>query len=311
MADSLERLVQSIEGEGPSPEFVADLRTRVLAETATSGIGTGDEPVDLIDLRPETEGHAMTTKRWILAGVAAVIAVIVGVAVLSGGDDDGGGELDTVDQPTDSTPDAEGTSEFGADATPLPTEFGPLRSDTYLVDAMETPFLMTVDTAVWVQENRTGFLAMSFPTSDAPGDRDLVFTRLATLWDPTQPDVAISSQGDGWPTDDIDGWLDALPAEIVIADREATTLGGPDVIRVDFELGECTAASSCHNLGRGGSGTFSFAAGSTLRIWFVDQGDEDPLVAVAAILDAEDAVWLESAAGIVDTAVFGEVQPSP
>lgn len=112
MADDLELMMRSIEGEAPSPDFVATLRQRIVAEAEaiTSAIDDGDQPVVEIDLRPQAEERTMTTTRWMLAGLAAAaIALIVGFMALSGDGDDGGLELDTVDTPTTLPADSDGS----------------------------------------------------------------------------------------------------------------------------------------------------------------------------------------------------------
>ena len=47
MADDLELMMRSIEGEGPSPDFVATLRERVVAEAdvITSAVDGDDQAV--------------------------------------------------------------------------------------------------------------------------------------------------------------------------------------------------------------------------------------------------------------------------
>lgn len=107
MADDLELVVRSIAGEGPSPDFVATLRERVVAEAeaTTSPVVLEDQPVRQLDLRPEPEEHPMTKTRGIAAGlaaVAAVIALIVGLAALIR---DGGPETtDPQEQSTTAVP---------------------------------------------------------------------------------------------------------------------------------------------------------------------------------------------------------------
>ena len=104
VADDLELIVRSIEGEGPSPDFVASLRERIVAEAemTTSAVDVDDQPVVEIDLRPQAEERTMTTTRWMLAGLAAAaIALIVGFVALSGDGDDGG--LETIEPPEETT----------------------------------------------------------------------------------------------------------------------------------------------------------------------------------------------------------------
>jgi len=109
-------LVQSIEGEAPSPDFVASLRQQIVAETATPQVVTDAEPVFELDLRPESEERPMAPKRWIVAGLAAAaIALIVGFVALSGDGDDGG--LDTVDTPQEPTTTIAASTTTAAPAT--------------------------------------------------------------------------------------------------------------------------------------------------------------------------------------------------
>ena len=102
MADDLELVVRSIEGEGPSPDFVADLRERIVAEITTPAVGSDDESVVVFDLRPEAKERPMTSKRMALAGLAAAaIVVIVGFVALSDAADED--SLATTNEPDDST----------------------------------------------------------------------------------------------------------------------------------------------------------------------------------------------------------------
>ena len=100
MADELELLVRSIEGEAPSSEFVATLREQIAAEVVAAAAVT-DEPVVEIDLRREADGSRPRRARWILAGVAAAIVLIVGFAALRSGSDEGG--IETIDTPPETT----------------------------------------------------------------------------------------------------------------------------------------------------------------------------------------------------------------
>ncbi len=103
MADDLERSGHSIEGEGPSPDFVATLRERIVAEeTVSVELAEGRDPAVTVVLRPEPEERIMRTKRWMLVGFAAAIALIAGVVVLDRDSDEGG--IDTFDQPEESIP---------------------------------------------------------------------------------------------------------------------------------------------------------------------------------------------------------------
>ena len=105
MADDLREGLKSTLGEEPTDEFVATLRERITAEARlkTSAVDREGHPVLQIDLRPDTEERSMTT-RGMVAAVAAAIVLIVGIAVLvTTGGDDGDGELEAIETPTEST----------------------------------------------------------------------------------------------------------------------------------------------------------------------------------------------------------------
>lgn len=88
MADDLELAVRSIDGEGPSTDFVVTLRERLLAEAAAPTASRSDEAIVGIELQPqEHEERATKYTRWILAGAAAVIALLVGLVAVTGDDD--------------------------------------------------------------------------------------------------------------------------------------------------------------------------------------------------------------------------------
>ena len=60
MADDLELGLRSIEGEGPSPDFVASLRERLLTEAATPSARTDDEMIVAVEPGPpEQEDRSM------------------------------------------------------------------------------------------------------------------------------------------------------------------------------------------------------------------------------------------------------------
>ena len=119
MADDLEILVRSIEAEPPSSEPVATLREHIAAEIAAAADVT-DEPVVEIDLRLEAESSTRRPTRWILAGLAAAIVLIVGFVSLSGGGDEGG--IETTDTPPETSNNVDGNvSQEQASSSPMHT----------------------------------------------------------------------------------------------------------------------------------------------------------------------------------------------
>ena len=197
MADDLELTLRSIEGEGPSPDFVASLRERVLAEAAAPRATTGDDIVVTVEPQPpEQEERLMTKTRWMLASAAAaVILVIVGIVAVTSGDDtvrtDEPTTVPTSQAPaattqattTPATTVAENAGPFG-DATELPSGFTGLEPGAHWTDTLGVPFAFEIDQSLFLQENRATSIALSSPASRDPGDKDMVFRPLSVLWDP-------------------------------------------------------------------------------------------------------------------------------
>ncbi|NNF55554.1 MAG: hypothetical protein HKN03_14060 [Acidimicrobiales bacterium] len=325
MADDLEVMMRYVEGEGPSPEFVATLRERIVAETASPENAADDERVFEINVQPPPPDHVTTTRRqWILVAVATII-VIVGFLALSRGSNDR--RLDTVNPPEEQTTSTVTTSPavpatFATDAPLLTEEFGHLEPGNYRVDTLGTPFTFTLDQPQALQDNHRAHFVLSHPGSQGSSDRDITFMRLSALSNPAEPTASLEASGEGWPADDFAGWLDTLTDEIVVSNRESTTFGGLKAIRADLQLGE----TDC----RGGEGSCvlfgtnnlfnvkSLSAGSTtaplpsrFRIWVVEQDDQDPLAVIVGINRESDQDWFDTADTILSTLAFGDIGPNP
>jgi hypothetical protein len=324
MTDDLERLVRSIEGEGPSPDFVSSLRERIVAETSTPTI-VDDHPVVDIDLG-QTRRETMMATRWKWVGLAAAVLVAVIVFVTFSDSD----RLDTVGRDDESTtttatPTTEQSTDtvvgtpasFDPDATPFSVEGVELEPGVYRVDAAGTPFSLTLDQPMTSPFNRNGWLQLAHPDWAGPDDRDIDFMRLTALSDPTQPAELLQDRDDGWPADDFAGWLENLTQGIQATDVEATTVGGRDAIRVDLELVDISCAPNlpatfCTTFGTNyRAGTKFMLQGSKYRVWVVDQGDEAPLAIVAGIRDEADSDWFATADRAVSSLAFGEIAPNP
>jgi hypothetical protein len=334
MADDLDLNLHSITGEGPSPDFVARLREQVAVELAKSAADLNDEFVVDVDLRPNEKEHAMTKTRWMLVvGAAAAIALIVGLVAVGGDSDEGSiDNVITADEST-TTPDPEPTA---VPPTPVPTpvppppvqatfdpgaeqitgEFNNLNAGTYRVDGVGTPFSFTAGNSLSVQSNNLGTFVLSLSSSQGPGDRDMVFTRLTGLFDPAHPDVPLADLDDLWPSEDFAGWLDNLVEGVVVSNREETTLGGLDAIKVDLEIDAsvCSAnpGGGCADLGTNRLATFQpLNPGAMHRIWVVDQDDQTPMTVIVNVDKAADSDWFDTAEELLATLVFGDVGPNP
>ncbi|MBT8241840.1 MAG: hypothetical protein KJN63_11495, partial [Acidimicrobiia bacterium] len=319
MADDLNRLMDAIDGEGPSPEFVATLRERIVAETATNTPPVDDVIVEL-DLQAQTEEHVSTPARWALVGIAAAaIAVIVSYAALNGSGRNG--ELDTITPAEVSTTTVTTTAAppepaaFEAEATRVIEEFIPLDPGTYRVDTVGTHFSFTIDETLRVQPNSRAYITMSHPGSQGFGDRSITFMRLTALSNPAEPTAPLDELGDGWPADDFAGWLDNLSDEIVITTRKDTTLGGLDAVRVELSLNESGCPPRPDPCGPFGTNrlvhTSELYSGDEYQIWIVEQGNEDPLAVIVAIDREEESEWFDTAEAILSTLAFGDVAPNP
>jgi hypothetical protein len=101
MTDHLERSLDSTEGEGPSPEFVAALRNRIVAESSAPTRSGVAGPVTEIELAPTRENNMGTIQKAIIALAAAAVVAVGGYAAIGNwGDSD---EVIVTDQPTDTT----------------------------------------------------------------------------------------------------------------------------------------------------------------------------------------------------------------
>lgn len=316
MSDDLDRLVDSIDSEGPSPEFVAALRARIVAETEGPVLAPRtDEPDDdVIDLRPAGERPARSMRWRAIGMVAAAVVLIVGLIVLARQDDD----LEPIDEPSVSTavPNtvAGPLATFVADATPMGDDEDLLEPGTYRVDALGTPISFTLREPAHASSERAS-LFLAHPDSQGIDDRTISFIRLSALSDPAEPIVAPGDAATARPADDIDGWLAAVSDEVVITDRVDTALGGLPATRFDLELGTTDCIVGGESCGWFGTNRTvrnqELVPGSVYRIWVVEQGEYDPLAVIVAIDREADREWFDTADEIVSTVAFGQVGSEP
>ena len=211
---------------------------------------------------------------------------------------------------------------FVADATLLTDEYSPVADGTYRVDTLGAPFTLTIGPDLWVQPNSLGQFVLTHASSQGPDDRDIVIVRLSRLSDPAQPGFGIENLGsvwpedlgDGWPADDFAGWLDNLIEDVMISNRETTTLGGLAATRVDLELGEtsCSGRGPCMLFGSSHGWNARFLnPGSNYRIWVLEVDSEDPMAVIVGINREADLDWFDTADTILSTLAFGDVGPNP
>jgi len=194
-------------------------------------------------------------------------------------------------------------------------EFHAVEPGRWMIDTLGIPLVLELTGEWWVQPNRAGFTVLTHPESTGPQDRDIVFIRPSGL---VQPDrVNDSPEGfrsqDGWPLDDIRGWLDGVIPGLVDGDTAETTLGGRDAVRFDvapsqeFPCGPAVCAGFVTNAWVDDT---HFEPGKRRTVWWVDGGTHGPL-AVLVGRDVDDTEWIRTAEATLDTVELGEPGPHP
>ena len=274
---------------------------------ALRDIDTRSGPMTKTQTRPETTTPPPRWRPALVAAAAFVGVIAIGAVLWLAATRDTAPPADQTTSTTEPQTTTTATTDGAVGPEPITTRFGSLGAGTRSLDTLGTPIVFTVENPVFVvQENSSGYFVMSAANSEGPDDRDMVMIRLAALSDPTAPNASVADQGEGWPADDFDGWLDNLTNGIVVTNREATTLGGFPATRVDLELGdiECLPGNSNCVL-------FDLTQrkplnpGSTYRIWVVDEGLDSPIaVILGSSGDASDESWRSAFEDVLSTMEF-------
>lgn len=204
---------------------------------------------------------------------------------------------------------------YDADAEPYILWFTAFDPGTYRTGAIGTPLSFTTTEALITQPNGNGTFVITDLSSQAPDDQELFFMRVGSFSDPVAPNTPIDEQAP-WPNDDFAGWLDNLDDGVIASDPVETSINGLPAIRVDLELsddmscgwepGFCVGLAENH-----GEYSKALNRGATYRVWVVEQGDEDPILVIAAIARDDQAEWFERADTVLDTVAFGDIAPNP
>lgn len=260
----------------------------------------------------------------------AIAAVVAAGALLLGGCGDDGTAADAVAASRDTREATETTEDApegdAAEVAPpaemlvgperLVGEFHAVEPGRWMIDTLGIPLVLELTGEWWVQPNHEGFTVLTHPDSTGPQDRDIVFIRPSGLVEPERVNDApegFRSQ-DGWPLDDIRGWLDGVfPGRLVDGDPIDTTLGGRDAMRFDvepaddFPCGPDVCAGFVTNAWVDGT---HFEPGKRRTVWWVDGGTHGPL-AVLVGRDAGDTEWIRTAEAVLDTVELGDPGPHP
>jgi hypothetical protein len=193
-----------------------------------------------------------------------------------------------------------------------------LAPGTYEVSALGTPFTITIADDWFVEVNEPGHTVFSHPETERMGDRDVVFLRPTLLADPTNPGASVDRQV-WWPLDDIEGWLDSLVDGIVAAGPEHTEIGGRPAVYFEVEITDddvCGTFGYCAGFiintfyDVGGISGLSFERGFRHRVWWVDGGDQPPVVIIAST-PSGDRSFEARADELLGSLVIGKPGPHP
>jgi len=194
---------------------------------------------------------------------------------------------------------------------------GPIEPGTHELTALGTPLTLTFDDGWLSPLNRLGHTVLTDPAGGSFVG-DVTFLRPHLLTDPTQPGAAVGVQ-DAWPLDDIEGWRDDVIDGIVTTGAERVQIGGRDAVYFEAEI---TDRSVCGNFSYcagfivntiddfGNISGWAFQPGLHQQVWWVDQGDESPLVVIVAT-PSGDRGFRDQAAALLDTLVIGDPAPHP
>ncbi|MFV2039208.1 MAG: hypothetical protein ACC660_03095 [Acidimicrobiales bacterium] len=105
--EELRQIMAAIEGDDPSPVFVAELRSQLEAELSDDWWDDKRiHQVTLVESQPELEKQQMNTKLWsTVAAVAAAIVVVVGIVAVTGDANDNSDTAVVTDETSPSTGD--------------------------------------------------------------------------------------------------------------------------------------------------------------------------------------------------------------
>lgn len=216
---------------------------------------------------------------------------------------------------SDATGESASTADVAGPPAPIVGEFQAVDPGVWSVDTLGVPVVLELVGDWFVQPNHAGITVLTDPDSRGPADRDVVLFRPSDLID---PDAVTSSleelEGqEGWPLDDIHGWLERVPAGLVDGDPVDTSLGGRDAVRfvvdvaTDFPCGPSFCAGFITSAW---TDSIAFERSESRVVYWVDGGDHEPLVVLVG-RDAGGEAWLETAEALLDTVELGEPGPHP
>lgn len=222
--------------------------------------------------------------------------------------DDEGREIERPEDLADREP------ELGVDGLMLGATIAEGRYD---ISALGTPVTLTFDDGWLAVENALGETAFARSTVEGTHGRAVLFMRPHVLADPTRPAAPPELQ-QLRPAQSMETWLDDLIDGVVTSGPERRTIGGRESIYFEAEITDptiCGASDYCVAFmlnaidDEGAISGRSFWFGVHHRVWWVDQGDEPPVVIVVAAPSIDPD--FPEADDLLATLDFGETRPHP
>ena len=245
-------------------------------------------------------------RAWHRIGAALTLTAVL-AAGCGGGDDDAGAAEEAAAETTTTTTDAPTTTV--APPTPEPQELGSGPdlgiSDPWFTDALGTRIDGSGSGDWSVYALLDGHLGLSA----ANAGHDLVVFRPNALGDPITPLVS-GAEHPLWEIDDLDGWIAALPPEFTVTPVASTSVSGQPVRVLDVVMppDSCTS-SDCVEFLTNGATKVGLDGYNARRVWWIDQGDEDPIVVTARDLLGD--VDFSPVDELLATFTLGEPAPNP
>ncbi|MEM7285836.1 MAG: hypothetical protein AAF480_05755 [Actinomycetota bacterium] len=299
MNGDLKRLVRAAEGEPPSAEFRARLRAQIVAETEVADVESDDVAV-VLDFEPTDDDVDITRRRpraGLLLAAAAVLAV-VGIWLATVGDEESGTDVTT-----------EVDEEDVVAAQPITGGNTAFDAGVFRIDTLGTAFTFAIEQQTGLLVNGDGTVSIAAMTSRNADDRTITFRRTNLLPDPAAPTMRVDP-ATAWPSSDLRGWLDRVGDAVDAGEPVDTTLGDFRATFVELRFpcdgGPCRSGDLMGDLGLP-----VFTAGSSYRVWVVDQGEEDPILVTVAVEDGADSAWFDEADNILASLSFGPIEPNP
>lgn len=285
--------------------------------------------MDLKEVPPVTDDQR--NRGWLMAAAAfAVVVVVVGAVWLFGGGTNDAPPVTTPETVT-STTEASATEEQEVPSTTTPEstettvaagdndgiltiEFDFVPKQTWRVESLGTPFDVDIEGDWFVQPNTRGWTVFSHYQSIGPGDRDVVFFRPSALSDPSDP-LLVGIPG--WSVGDLETWLTSMADVLDVTPPVAVEVGGVPGLVFDVEVTpdvDCTTVGeeNCVKFVRNAlDSDLGFAPGFRYTVYWLEQGDFDPIViAIGARVSIFDD-WKVAAEALLANVTFGEPRMHP